>query len=152
MDSDCDIPTQVTGVIIVDHGSRRTESNEMLLAVVDAYRRDSIYGIVEPAHMELAEPSIQSAFDRCVQQEAKLIVVHPYFLLPGRHWNTDIPRLVAEAARPHEGIRYLVTAPLGLHPLMTEVIQQRIEHCLQQAAGRTDACDVCEAGNQCRIQ
>ena len=58
------------------------------------------------------------------------------FLLPGRHWNDDIPRLAAAAARQHPGVRYLVTAPFGLHPLMAEVMRQRIEHCLRTRRAR----------------
>ncbi len=87
--------------------------------------------------MELAEPSIATAFDRCVEPGATTVVVFPYFLLPGRHWNEDIPRLAAAAARQHPGVRYLVTAPFGLHPLMAEVMRQRIEHCLAHTAGRS---------------
>jgi sirohydrochlorin ferrochelatase len=87
--------------------------------------------------MELAEPSIETAFARCVERGAKTVVVFPYFLLPGRHWNDDIPRLAAAAAENHPGIRYLVTAPFGLHPLMAEIMQQRIAHCLRIHAGRS---------------
>ena len=36
---------------------------------------------------ELAEPSIKEAFGKCVQQGASRIIVSPYFLSPGRHWN-----------------------------------------------------------------
>jgi sirohydrochlorin ferrochelatase len=142
-----------TGLIIVDHGSRRRESNELLLQVVDAYRNQSRWRIVEPAHMELAEPSIATAFARCVEQGAKLVAVFPYFLGPGRHWSEDIPRLVAEAARPYaeRGVRHLVTAPLGLHPLVLEVIGERVAHCLERVAGRAEACDVCSPGGGCAL-
>jgi hypothetical protein len=40
------------------------------------------YAIVEPAHMELAEPSIGVAFDRCIERGARLVVVHPCGDLP----------------------------------------------------------------------
>ena len=101
--------------------------------------------------MELAEPSIATAFGRCVEQGAKLVVVFPYFLGPGRHWRTDIPRLAAEAASPYveRGVRYLVTAPLGLHSLVLEVIGERVEHCLARVQGQAGACDVCAAGGGC---
>src|SRR5690606_28705651 len=124
-----------------DHGSRRDESNEMLLDVVDAFRHQARWAIVEPAHMELAEPTIATAFARCVEQGAQLVIVFPYFLAPGRHWNEDIPRLAAEAARPHRGVRHLVTAPLGLHPLMLQIINERIEGCLAQSSFRVAAPD-----------
>jgi sirohydrochlorin ferrochelatase len=108
--------------------------------------------IVEPAHMELAEPSIDTAFERCVARGAKTVVVFPYFLLPGRHWNDDIPRLTAAAARKHPGVRYLVTAPFGLHPLMAEVMRQRIEHCLAHTQGEVDACELCAGTGRCQLR
>lgn len=121
-----------TGLVIVDHGSRRPESNELLLEVVEAYRRHSGWQIVEPAHMELAEPSIAAAFARCVEQGAREVVILPYFLAPGRHWNDDIPRLAAEAASPFlkGGVTFLVAPPLGLHPLMLQVIDERVREGL----------------------
>ncbi|XAR52351.1 hypothetical protein NMG60_11020368 [Bertholletia excelsa] len=47
------------GVIIVDHGSRRKESNLMLDEFVTMFRDKTGYRVVEPAHMELVEPSIR---------------------------------------------------------------------------------------------
>ena len=80
------------------------------------------------------------------------MIVHPYFLLPGRHWDEDIPALAAAAARDYPGIRYLVTSPLGLHPLMAEIIRTRIDDCLEQAQGRGARCKICEEGRACRIE
>lgn len=143
------LAAEQTGVVIVDHGSRREESNQLLLEVVEAYRQQASYRVIEPAHMELAEPSIKTAFARCVDQGALQVVVFPYFLSPGRHWNEDIPRLAGEAAALHEGISYVVTAPLGLHPQMLAIIDDRIEHCLEHRAGRRDACDLCQDDEGC---
>jgi sirohydrochlorin ferrochelatase len=81
-----------------------------------------------------------------------MVVVFPYFLLPGRHWNDDIPRLAAAAAAKHPGVRYLVTAPFGLHPLMAEVIQQRITHCLSHTQGDADACELCAGTDRCQLR
>lgn len=143
--------SSVLGLIVVDHGSRRGESNELLEEFVAAYRRHSGWAIVEPAHMELAKPSIATAFQRCVEQGATLVVLFPYFLGPGRHWSEDIPRLAAEAAQPYadRGVRHVVTAPLGLHPHLLEIIDERVSHCLQHVAGQADSCDLCAAGGGC---
>ncbi len=137
------------GVIVVDHGSRRAESNQMLLDVVQMFQQRSGYSIVEPAHMELAEPSISAAFDRCVARGAEMVVLHPYFLLPGKHWSEDIPALAGQAAEKHPGIPFLVTAPLGLHPLMAEIMQQRIARCLERSQGHSDVCEVCQYADAC---
>ena len=90
-----------TGIIIVDHGSRRGESNRMLEEVsrLFAERFTEKYDIVEPAHMELAEPSIAQSYAACVKRGATRVVVCPFFLGPGKHWTSDIPRLTAEERR-----------------------------------------------------
>jgi len=145
------IPHAEVGVVVVDHGSRQADSNRMLLRIVEMFRERGPFTIVEPAHMELAEPTLAAAFARCVERGAKRVVVHPYFLLPGRHWREDIPALAAAAASQHPGIDYLVTAPLATHPLLAEVIAQRVEQCLARLAGDTSQCDACEGRADCRL-
>ncbi|CAJ2665337.1 sirohydrochlorin ferrochelatase, chloroplastic isoform X4 [Trifolium pratense] len=137
------------GVIIVDHGSRRKESNLMLNEFVEMFRHKTGYQIVEPAHMELAEPSIGDAFQSCVQQGARRVIISPFFLSPGRHWSQDIPSLSAEAAKQHPGVSYIVTAPLGLHELLVDVVNDRINYCLKHVAGDADECSVCAGTGKC---
>jgi len=130
-----------TGIIIVDHGSRRADSNRMLEELTErfAQRFAAEYDIVEPAHMELAEPSIATAYARCVERGATRIVVCPFFLGPGKHWNEDIPRLAAEAAESHPHTRYHVTQTLGIDDLILDLLRKRIEHCERNQ----DACEKC---------
>jgi sirohydrochlorin ferrochelatase len=137
--SDRETEASAVGIVIVDHGSRRAESNDMLLEVVGQFARATNYPIVEPAHMELAEPSIRTAFARCVARGARTVIVHPYFLLPGTHWTDDIPALVAAAAAEHPGVRYAVTAPLGRHPLITRIIEERITETVERNSFRTSS-------------
>lgn len=118
-------------LLIVDHGSRRREANDMLPKLAAMLRKKSDFRIVFHAHMELAKPSIQQAFDACVAAGAKEIIVHPYFLGPGRHSTHDIPRMVAEAAAKHPGVSFLVTEPLGLHAKIGEVILERVSESLE---------------------
>ena len=118
------------GIIIVDHGSRRGDANDMLLGFVQLFASHTPYRIIEPAHMELADPDIATAFGRCVNRGAKHVIVSPYFLSPGKHWDEDIPALTAEAAKQHPDVFHVVTRPIGLHPLMVEVIRSRIEECV----------------------
>lgn len=141
-----------TGLVIVDHGSRRAESNEMLEQFVEMFRQATHYRIVEPAHMELAEPSIATAFDRCVERGARHVVVAPYFLAPGKHWNEDIPALAAAAASRHPRVSFLVSAPIGLHPLMCQLIESRVDHCLAHVAGEASECDACRGTGRCRMR
>ena len=102
-------------ILIIDHGSRRAEANEQLAFVADEVRRLRPDVIVESAHMELAAPNLSAGVDACVRAGAEQIVVHPYFLGPGRHTTHDIPRLVAEARERHPNLMIEISAPLGLH-------------------------------------
>jgi sirohydrochlorin ferrochelatase len=125
------------GIVIVDHGSQRQESNRMLEDVAAAFARRfaAQYSIVEPAHMELAEPSIAAAFGRCVSRGAGRVVVCPFFLGPGKHWTQDIPRLTADAAAKYPGVNYLVAPTLGIDDLILDLLNKRLEHCLEQSRG-----------------
>lgn len=121
------------GIIIVDHGSRSEESNELLAAVAAAMgeRFAEKYPIVEPAHMDMAEPSIAQAYARCVERGADEVVVLPYFLGPGKHCTQDIPRLTAQAAASFPHTRYRVASHLGIDKLMLELLDKRIGECLR---------------------
>jgi sirohydrochlorin ferrochelatase len=112
-------------LLLVDHGSRAQAANEMLGEVAALLRTMSGLTRVYLAHMELAEPSIAEGFAQAVRDGATAVVVHPYFLSPGRHSRSDIPRMVAEAAQAHPGVEYCVTAPLGVHPKIIEVVLER---------------------------
>tara|TARA_B100000945_G_scaffold320164_1_gene329396 strand:- start:2540 stop:2980 length:441 start_codon:yes stop_codon:yes gene_type:complete len=118
------------GVIIVDHGSKRSEGNIYVNEMARLLQRHTDMEIVEPAHMELAAPDIDAAYQSCVTRGAKYIVVHPYFLAPGRHWHQDIPELVRLAAQKHPETSCLVTPPLGIHRSMVDIIATRIMDAL----------------------
>src|SRR2546430_5367715 len=81
------------------------------LSQLFAQRFQEKYQIVEPAHMELAEPSIATAYANCAKRGATRIVVCPFFLGPGKHWTFDIPRLDRKSTRlnsSHSQISYAV--------------------------------------------
>jgi len=116
------------GIIIVDHGSRRKESNRLLEQVADAFARRfrRRYHIVEPAHMEISEPTIATAYAKAVQRGATRIIVCPYFLGPGKHWTHDIPRLTAASAAIFPQTSFRITPTLGLDDLILDLLDKRV--------------------------
>jgi len=114
-----------TALLIIDHGSRRSEANEMLHHVGDILRKKRPELIVQIAHMELAEPTIAQAIKACIRDGATEIIVHPYMLSPGRHATEDIPRMAKEAADSYPNITVRITDPLGLHEKLGDVILER---------------------------
>ena len=112
-------------LLIVDHGSRRAEANDMLADVATMIRRKRPDLIVHFAHMELAEPSIAQGVATCVRDGATEIAVHPYMLSPGRHATQDIPDLVQKATCAFPNVRITITDPLGLHDKLADVVLDR---------------------------
>ena len=124
----------------------------MLEVFVEQFAPESGYAIVEPAHMELAEPSIATAFDRCVERGATQVAVVPYFLSPGKHWHQDIPNITREAALKHPGVEFVVTAPIGLNPMMKQVIATSVGYCLDQIRGKVAECESCAGTGRCSLK
>ncbi len=123
------------GVLVVGHGSRREEANR---DVREAARRIGLRGnfaIIGAAFLEIAHPNIGEGFAQLVQQGARDITVHPYFLSPGRHTRGDIPVEVRAAASRHAGVTYRITEPLAAHHLVVEASVERIREVLDDEPG-----------------
>ena len=100
-------------LLIVDHGSRRPEAHAHLEWIAEQVRGHSPGLAVYIAHMDVAEPSIEQAVDACARDGVTRLVVHPLFLVPGRHLTDDVPVLVERAARRHAGLDVRITQPTG---------------------------------------
>lgn len=118
------------GVILVDHGSKFQAANDMLVDVAADFSAATGVTIVEPAHMEIAEPTLAQAFAHCVERGAKRVVVVPYFLAPGRHSTSDIPRMSAEAAAPYPDVGFTVAQPLGVDRRISEIMAGHVTRAL----------------------
>lgn len=114
-------------LILVDHGSAVAEANLVLAEVARRVRRRCTgFNIVEYCHMEVASPTMEEAFQKCANLGADEVVVHPYFLVPGRHSGFDIPAMAEEASKNFPRLKHTVTDPLGLHEKIVDVILERV--------------------------
>ena len=114
-------------IVLIDHGSRRSEANEQLEELADRVRSARAGVEVRTAHLEIVEPNLAQAVDACAQAGATRIVVHPFFLAPGRHTSEDIPRLVEAARVDHPGIDIALAAPLGLDDRVVSLVLSRVD-------------------------
>ncbi len=115
-------------LLIVDHGSRRAEAHTHLEWVAREVQELVEDLQVYIAHMELAEPSIPQAVASCVADGATELIVHPLFLLPGRHLSEQIPRLVESAVSRYPQLSYEITPPVGSAPGLAELVLATVRH------------------------
>jgi sirohydrochlorin ferrochelatase len=113
-------------VQLIAHGSRREQANADLVQVAENLLALGEFPIVVASYLELAEPSIPTGAKLCIDQGANEIFLTPYFLSPGRHVTSDLKRFRDELAEKHKGTRFVLCPPIGLHPLMLEIINDRI--------------------------
>ena len=66
------------------------------------------------------------AFERCVRQGAKEIIVIPYFLHFGVHLRQDIPEILREAAAKHPEVRLVLGRHLGYDDSLVALVEKRI--------------------------
>lgn len=125
-DSPSPLSARQTAVLLIAHGSRQQEANDDLYYFAEQLRQRGRYGWVEAAFLELAEPTIEVGAVRCVEQGASQVILLPYFLSAGVHVRRDLTeaRDRLQARFPH--VRFRLAEPLGRHPLLLEVITERV--------------------------
>jgi sirohydrochlorin ferrochelatase len=109
-------------LLIIDHGSRRAEAHTHLERIAREVQGRTADLQVYIAHMELGEPSIPQAIASCVADGATELIVHPLFLVPGRHLSEQIPRLVESAVSRYPQLRYEITEHVGSAPGLADLV------------------------------
>jgi len=114
-----------TGYIVFAHGSRVESANEAVRTVAAELARTGNFSRVEAAFLELGVPDLAGAVDRLVREGVERVVVLPYFLTLGLHMERDLPRLIADISKQHNGLQIAVAPPLDGHPGLVQVLLDR---------------------------
>ncbi|MDH3693468.1 MAG: CbiX/SirB N-terminal domain-containing protein [Gammaproteobacteria bacterium] len=111
-------------LILVAHGSRRSESNEEIEMLVQklGLALQNEYDKISHAFLEIAQPSVPQAIDAAVQNTFNKITVLPYFLAAGTHVVKDIPVIVDEKREQHPNIDIRLTPYLGSDERVVEIL------------------------------
>jgi sirohydrochlorin ferrochelatase len=112
-------------VLLIAHGSRRPEANADLADLADRLRVRGRYPVVEVAYLELAEPTIAEGGARCVAAGSDEVILLPYFLSAGKHVREDLTAARDELSARFPHVTFRLAEPLGRHPLLLEVVEQR---------------------------
>lgn len=114
-----------TALLLIAHGSRRAEANADLIFVAEQLRERGRYPLVHVSYLELAEPDIDGGGAQCVAAGATDVILLPYFLSPGRHVAEDLAAARDRLAARFPGVRFALAEPLGRHPLLLDILEQR---------------------------
>jgi sirohydrochlorin ferrochelatase len=110
---------------LIAHGSRQPGANADLLHFTEEFRRRGDYELVIASFLELAEPSIEQGGVSCVEQGAERIVLLPFFLSAGVHVQRDLTEARERLAAQFPHVEFLLGEPLGRHPLLLQIVEER---------------------------
>jgi sirohydrochlorin ferrochelatase len=115
-----------TAILLIAHGSRQQSANDDLHELAARLAAKGTYSIVEPCFLELAVPELTAGGDRCAQLGATRVLMIPYFLSDGVHLRRDLTAARDELNRRHPDVKFILGSPLGPHPLLDELVAERI--------------------------
>ena len=111
-------------LLLIAHGSRRKQSNEEVVILVDRLRHkcSEQYSIIHAGFLELAETLIPDGIKKCIDDGATSIIVLPYFLNSGNHVIEDIPNIVNDTKPHYPDVEIKIAPHLGASPLMVDLL------------------------------
>lgn len=126
-----------TTVVLVGHGSRAPAANTEFLNFVALFQETTGH-VVEPGFVELAEPTLPQALARAATSGAKEIAVVPFVLFAAGHVKSDIPLHIQAARTRYPQVRFVQGTPIGLHPTVLDILNDRVREAQHEATKRAD--------------
>ncbi len=117
-------------VLVVAHGSRQTQQNDVFFDVIEMVREmvDCENYIVEGAFMSFSEMNIDFKLEELIEKGAKEIVIVPYLLFAGNHVKNTIPTKINRYLEKHPEVRVVYKESLGTDRRLAEIIVDRINN------------------------
>ncbi|MEF2967357.1 precorrin-3B C(17)-methyltransferase [Paenibacillus sp. M1] len=130
-----------TAVLLMGRGSNDSDANSELCKLSRLLWERTSYLSVESCFIAVAKPSLQEGLKRCLTLGARKIIVLPFLLFTGvlmKQCEEEVRRFAAD----HPQIEVEIGGYIGTHPLLTDMLAERIDETL---AGQASAnCDTCQ--------
>lgn len=115
-----------SGVILIAHGSRRSEATAEMLNLAHQVQEANPFVIYEVAFMQFGSPDIKSAVSSLISQGVNRIVAVPLFLITGNHVTQNIPGELSSLKTAYPAVEFILARHFAGHPALAQIIQDRI--------------------------
>jgi len=113
-------------ILYIGHGTRSKKGADEAKAFIEKVKNQIDVPIQEISFLELAEPSIEESFNRCVEKGATEITVVPLFLLAMGHIKRDIPQVLSHLQEKYPLIQVNVRDPFGIQGEILDAVAELI--------------------------
>jgi sirohydrochlorin cobaltochelatase len=117
-------------LLLVGHGTRSDAGVAEFTRFVARVRAAGRAGAVAGGFIEMSRPSVADAVARLATGPARELVAVPLVLTAASHGKGDIPAALARELARHPGLSYRYGRPLGPHPVLQDLLADRIDGVL----------------------
>lgn len=137
--------TDKTGILLLSHGSRLDDGEDVIKAYTEMYREEFPDIPVEYGFMEIRQPNIPKTINKLTSEnDLDKIIVVPVFIAHGLHTKRDIPKLLGVESdyeeedshhhhhHDHDDEEFefdgeiILTDPIGVDARLYEIIKDRV--------------------------
>jgi sirohydrochlorin ferrochelatase len=111
-------------VVVIGHGSRDDGATREFERLVADYARHRPDLDVSHGFVELAAPTLTDSLEAAARRAARVVAL-PLLLFAAGHVKNDLPLALVAARRDYPRVRFDVARPLGVHPLLTDLLFER---------------------------
>ncbi len=122
-------------VLLLGHGSRRGEANDVLRHMAAALQDLKRFGVVAPAFLHFEKPDFHEGLAALLRRGFRDIIVMPYFLYCGAHVLKDIPVEMNLARVKYPDLKIRITENLGFHDKLLDIVVQRLSEAMASETG-----------------
>ncbi|MDQ0219114.1 sirohydrochlorin chelatase [Peribacillus cavernae] len=119
-------------ILYICHGSRVCEACEQAISFIKNCMLQSDVLIQEYCFLELADPTIEAAYERCVRRGATRINVIPVLLLTAAHAKEDIPNELERIGKQYPEVEMVYGRPIGVHHHMIDILMERLDETSEE--------------------
>ncbi|MCF8010825.1 MAG: sirohydrochlorin cobaltochelatase [Clostridiales bacterium] len=119
------------GILLLGHGSRREEANQLIIDIAEQVKERYGEGLYEVGYLSFGEPSLGEAVENLIAAGANRIVVVPIFLVTGNHIKRDIPSKLLLQKTSNPNVEFVMAGHMGADPRIADIIIDRARNASQ---------------------
>ena len=125
-----------TPLLVVGHGTKDPDGVEDFLGLVERTRARLTSGTPVPTHggfIELSAPPLTDAVEQLWANGHRHVAAVPLVLVGAGHAKGDIPGAMTREMVRRPGLSYVYGRPLGPHPILLDLLAERVDEALAGA-------------------
>lgn len=120
-----------TGLLVLGHGSKAAEADEIFTTIVNHVREISGFEHVAMGSLQLSRPTFAEGVQTLLEKGVQEMVIMPMFIFRGNHVKFDIPEELENLRKEYPDVRFVMAEPIGADNRLADIIEERAQDARQ---------------------